>query len=726
MSRSMNTPLSFATTLALLVSGRQTSIDGWMVTIGGSFRSEGSEDVIAEFMAVLDSCSVATHTLPLPSATPSPPTPSLCLCLSLTTHTLPLSSASPSPRTPSHSPLPLPHHPHPPTPLCLSLTTHTLPLSSASPSPRTPSHSPLPLPHHPHPPTPLCLSVTTHTISLPCASPSPPTRSNLLFIFVLTTFLCIPWREIITVATMEMVKALTMWCSSRDQYALVQADLIPQLIITLSAQSLPVADAVDIHTSLLNIIVDSLWLSTPRSLAFLGNQDENGQQHVHETIMKQVVAPSEKSFLELIARILRISPYYQQTMDFILGLPSRSMNTPLSFATTLALLVSGRQTSIDGWMVTIGGSFRSEGSEDVIAEFMAVLDSCSVATHTLPLPSATPSPPTPSLCLCLSLTTHTLPLSSASPSPRTPSHSPLPLPHHPHPPTPLCLSLTTHTLPLSSASPSPRTPSHSPLPLPHHPHPPTPLCLSVTTHTISLPVPLPHRQLSIVVLVSSPSRIITVATMEMVKALTMWCSSRDQYALVQADLIPQLIITLSAQSLPVADAVDIHTSLLNIIVDSLWLSTPRSLAFLGNQDENGQQHVHETIMKQVVAPSEKSFLELIARILRISPYYQQTMDFILGLPVFLTVPCCLTFFEYDGSIWCFLHTMNHARWEWNKGRGEVRQMWKKVLQMLRMEGIEDVIEEKLEIDRNGTKGREIVIFSIDWNNLQGMNLSERE
>ncbi|KAK2963655.1 hypothetical protein BLNAU_1220 [Blattamonas nauphoetae] len=344
---------------------------------------------------------------------------------------------------------------------------------------------------------------------------------------------------------------------------------------------------------------------------------------------------------------------------------SRSMNTPLSFAATLALLVSGRQTSIDGWMVTIGGSFRSEGSEDVIAEFMAVLDSCSVATHTLPLPSASPSPPTP-------------------------SHSPLPLPHHAHPPT---------------------------LPLPHHPHPPTPLCLSVTTHTISLPCASPSpptrsNLLFIFVLTTFlciPWReIITVATMEMVKALTMWCSSRDQYALVQADLIPQLIITLSAQSLPVADAVDIHTSLLNIIVDSLWLSTPRSLAFLGNQDENGQQHVHETIMKQVVAPSEKQWI------------------FILGLPVFLTIPCCLTFFEYDGSIWCFLHTMNHARWEWNKGRGEVQQMWKKVLRMLRMEGIEDVIEEKLEIDRNGTKGREIVIFSIDWNNLQGMNLSERE
>ncbi|KAK2944945.1 hypothetical protein BLNAU_20121 [Blattamonas nauphoetae] len=56
--------------------------------------SEGSEDVVAHLMVVLDPCPVATHTLPLSSASPSPPTP-------------------------THSPLPLPHHPHPPSPLCL-------------------------------------------------------------------------------------------------------------------------------------------------------------------------------------------------------------------------------------------------------------------------------------------------------------------------------------------------------------------------------------------------------------------------------------------------------------------------------------------------------------------------------------------------------------------------------------------------------------------------------
>ncbi|KAK2955012.1 hypothetical protein BLNAU_9943 [Blattamonas nauphoetae] len=69
------------------------------LTLPQTIRKE-SEDLIADFIAVLDPCSIAIHTLPLPSA-----------------------SASPSPPTPSHSPLPLPHHPHPPTPLYLSLTS---------------------------------------------------------------------------------------------------------------------------------------------------------------------------------------------------------------------------------------------------------------------------------------------------------------------------------------------------------------------------------------------------------------------------------------------------------------------------------------------------------------------------------------------------------------------------------------------------------------------------
>ncbi|KAK2957609.1 hypothetical protein BLNAU_7508 [Blattamonas nauphoetae] len=261
----------------------------------------------------------------------------------------------------------------------------------------------------------------------------------------------------------------------------------------------------------------------------------------------------------------------------------------------------------------------------------------SLTTHSLPLPSSSLSPPTPSHSLLplshhphpptpllLSLATHTIPLPSSSLSPPTPSHSPLPLPHHPHPPTPFFLSLTTHTLPLPSASPSPPTPSLSPLPLPHHPHPPTPLCLSLTTHTLPLPSASP-----------SPP-------------------------------------TPSHSPLPLPH----HPH------------PPTPLITLGVVHADG------------------------------CSYKAQAM------PLFLTIPSCLSFFKIEDTTWIFLIEMNTSQRGWIKTKGEERQILKTIHQMLRMEGIEDVMAEKLQNDKTGDYGRHIVAKSIEWNNQLGMNLQQ--
>ncbi|KAK2960285.1 hypothetical protein BLNAU_4838 [Blattamonas nauphoetae] len=63
--------------------------------------------------------------------------------------------------------------------------------------------------------------------------------------------------------------------------------------------------------------------------------------------------------------------------------------------------------------------------------------------------------------------------------------------------------------------------------------------------------------------------------------------------------------------------------------------------------------------------------------------------------------------------------------EWNDQDGELRETWKTVPRMLRMEGIEDVIEEKMLNDRNEYDGELIVANSIKWDNRQGMNLPKR-
>ncbi|KAK2957501.1 hypothetical protein BLNAU_7400 [Blattamonas nauphoetae] len=248
---------------------------------------------------------------------------------------------------------------------------------------------------------------------------------------------------------------------------------------------------------------------------------------------------------------------------------------------------------------------------------------------------------------------------------------------------------------------------------------------------------------SILVLISSSNRVITTAMVKILKTLIIWCSTKVRLALVKADLIPQLMNTLNPQSLSFAEGVNIHINLMKIITSSLWLATPDAIRRLAITDANEQQAVHETILKQILVPSEKyirhlcvdrfsivdgkqskSFLELLTHLLKICPYYRLTMDFILHMPVVLTTPSCLAFFEDDEVVWYFLCEMVEIQREWNRESGYVRETWKTVHQKLRMEGIEDAMMGKLQNDQNGYFGGLIVAFSIEWNNLQSMNLSD--
>ncbi|KAK2943705.1 hypothetical protein BLNAU_21356 [Blattamonas nauphoetae] len=245
------------------------------------------------------------------------------------------------------------------------------------------------------------------------------------------------------------------------------------------------------------------------------------------------------------------------------------------------------------------------------------------------------------------------------------------------------------------------------------------------------------------VLISSGSQVITTAAMGILDHLIFVSSVQVQLALVKADLIPQLIVTLNPLALSFTEAVDIHTSLIKTISWSLWLATRIGLRQLEMEDDDGQQSVHETILKQVVTPSEKyichlcmnrysiiggfqsdDFLMLLARLLQISPFYQPTMSVIVTMPIFHSIPSCLTFFEKEFSIWFFIDSMVDFQREWNKKRGDSRHLWKNVHRMLRMEGIEDVIDERLQNDKDRSYGGWISDNSIKLNNLQGMNFPE--
>ncbi|KAK2952916.1 hypothetical protein BLNAU_12092 [Blattamonas nauphoetae] len=249
----------------------------------------------------------------------------------------------------------------------------------------------------------------------------------------------------------------------------------------------------------------------------------------------------------------------------------------------------------------------------------------------------------------------------------------------------------------------------------------------------------------ILVPISSNNRAIATGAMEMLKSLILTCSHEIHLALIEADLIPQLINTLNPQSLSFPEAVEIHTCIVRIISHFLWLATSDGLEQLDVEDIDEEQAVHETVLKEVLAPSEKyichlcsntilvvrgnmsyQFMCLLARLLQISPSYQLTMEFVLHMPIVLTIPSCLTLLEDGSSMWNFLTLLIDSQREWNSTWGEYRQRWKTEIGMLRMEGIDDVMEETLQTNDNRFMIPPIVAKSIEWNNLQGMNLPEQE
>ncbi|KAK2959590.1 hypothetical protein BLNAU_5368 [Blattamonas nauphoetae] len=243
-------------------------------------------------------------------------------------------------------------------------------------------------------------------------------------------------------------------------------------------------------------------------------------------------------------------------------------------------------------------------------------------------------------------------------------------------------------------------------------------------------------------LASSPNRAVTASAMKMLQILTSKCSARKLLTLVRADLVPKLIVALNPLSLSFAGFNRIHTYFLASINFTISLANPYNLTELEIEDRDEQQAVRETVFQQVLAPSatyihhlceiryfivsgeqSKQFLVLIALILAICPYYQPTMDLVFRMPLFFTIPSCLTFIEANESIWLFFEQMICSQDEWNETGGSIRRSGTTMFRSLKVEGIEDVTEQRLQNEETEEHGQDIVDSSKCVSIFFGMNIA---
>ncbi|KAK2945764.1 hypothetical protein BLNAU_19320 [Blattamonas nauphoetae] len=248
---------------------------------------------------------------------------------------------------------------------------------------------------------------------------------------------------------------------------------------------------------------------------------------------------------------------------------------------------------------------------------------------------------------------------------------------------------------------------------------------------------------SIVVLLSSANQAVIAATMKMLDHLHINSTSQIHLKLVHAALIPRLLSSLNPLSLSFVDGAELHTLLISVISLSVWFATQAGLVSLKINDRHEQQTVHTTVLEHVLVPSEDYIRHLctnrtlivdrslsddlmffLSQIILICPHFHPTLTFVVGLPVFFTIPSVLSIFEDNLAIWRLFFELSRAEKEWSTNDGKPSRTGQFVLRSLRTEGFDDVLQQRLQSDRTGYKGEDLVSYSIRMNNLLGMNIQQ--
>ncbi|KAK2950818.1 putative Ubiquitin-conjugating enzyme E2 29 [Blattamonas nauphoetae] len=250
---------------------------------------------------------------------------------------------------------------------------------------------------------------------------------------------------------------------------------------------------------------------------------------------------------------------------------------------------------------------------------------------------------------------------------------------------------------------------------------------------------------SVVELISVPNKRIIIAALELVSNIVVYSAKPTLLILVSSGLIPKVVTSLNIFSLSFKEAEMIHHSLILIILAPVYYSKDMALGSLDSACPEIHQTFRETLHKSVILPTEgyirhlcnnrylikdyfqsNFFVNLLLQLLAASLCHPSTMELALSLPICLTIPSALTFFEHDiPSLGLSVETSIKKR-PWMRLNGEMQDPCGIVLRLLRSEGIDDVLEQRLNNDITEDKGREVVKSTINWNNLLGMNLNELE
>ncbi|KAK2958893.1 hypothetical protein BLNAU_6142 [Blattamonas nauphoetae] len=245
---------------------------------------------------------------------------------------------------------------------------------------------------------------------------------------------------------------------------------------------------------------------------------------------------------------------------------------------------------------------------------------------------------------------------------------------------------------------------------------------------------------SLIELTSCRNQRIVAATLDFIVHTFGLSDPTTRLSLIIDSIVPKILSCLNPTALSITGATEILTPLVDILSHALFVSSPILLRRRGIRNARKLRMYRDTIHNQVLTPSEgyirflcanrysivdghpcESFLSVLSEIIHTSPSHEPTMIFAQTLPIFLTIPSALMFLEYDETIMTFLQNLCEIHQIWMNSSEDLQRRWNQVVRSLNFEGLEDLVELRLNNDLNGFDGRFLVHLTVMWKNMLGMN-----
>ncbi|KAK2959207.1 hypothetical protein BLNAU_5765 [Blattamonas nauphoetae] len=207
-------------------------------------------------------------------------------------------------------------------------------------------------------------------------------------------------------------------------------------------------------------------------------------------------------------------------------------------------------------------------------------------------------------------------------------------------------------------------------------------------------------------------------------------SPEDKLRLVENDFIPNILAALQPHTLELLSSDKILFDLNRFLMILLNLASPDSLQRLNITATMHKYNHHELIFRKVVSPLSqylshlchnryffgtgnltKPFLNILDKLLLISPFHAPTLEFLLSHQIVMTAASLLSFIESESAKWNFLASIHTSLIEWKKQGAEVTQSGKQVTEALSSEGLEESIESMLQNDTAGNNQSSVVEYA---------------